>query len=58
MIRYIYIALSNTFVSDMRQIGDFLWVLWFPPPIKLVTVVSIKSNIFSGIPETSDRREH
>ena len=23
------------FVSDFRQVGDFLQVLWFPPPIKL-----------------------
>ena len=23
------------FVSDLRQGGDMLWVLWFPPPIKL-----------------------
>jgi hypothetical protein len=21
------------FVSDLRQVGGFLWVLWFPPPI-------------------------
>ena len=23
------------FVSDLRQVGGFLRVLWFPPPIKL-----------------------
>ena len=23
------------FVSDLRQVSDFLRVLWFPPPIKL-----------------------
>ena len=23
------------FVSDLRQVGGFLWVIWFPPPIKL-----------------------
>jgi len=23
------------FVSDLRYVGDFLQVLWFPPPIKL-----------------------
>jgi hypothetical protein len=23
------------FVSDFRQVGDFLWALWFSPPIKL-----------------------
>jgi hypothetical protein len=25
------------FVSDLRQVGGFLWVLLFPPPIKLTT---------------------
>jgi hypothetical protein len=24
------------FVSDLRQIGGFLRVIWFPPPIKLI----------------------
>jgi hypothetical protein len=24
-------------VSDLRQVGGFLWVLRFPPPIKLTT---------------------
>ena len=23
------------FVSDLQQVSGFLWVLWFPPPIKL-----------------------
>ena len=23
------------FVSDLPQVGGFLWALWFPPPIKL-----------------------
>ena len=23
------------FVRDLQQVGDFLRVLWFPPPIKL-----------------------
>jgi hypothetical protein len=23
------------FVSDLQQVGGFLQVLWFPPPIKL-----------------------
>jgi hypothetical protein len=26
---------SKKFVSDMQQVGVFLCVLWFPPPIKL-----------------------
>jgi len=25
------------FVSDLQQVGGFLWVLGFPPPIKLTT---------------------
>ena len=24
------------FVNDLRQVGGFLWVLRFPPPIKLI----------------------
>ena len=27
------------FVSDLRQIGGFLRVLWFPPPIKLTSTI-------------------
>ena len=27
------------FVSDLRQVGGYLWVLWFPPPIKLTTTI-------------------
>jgi hypothetical protein len=27
------------FVSDLRQVGGFLWVLWFPPPIKLTATI-------------------
>jgi hypothetical protein len=26
-------------VSDMRQVGGFRQVLWFPPPIKLTTTL-------------------
>jgi len=26
-------------VSDLRQVGGFLRVLWFPPPIKLTTTI-------------------
>ena len=22
------------FIGDLRQVGGFLWALWFPPPIK------------------------
>ena len=27
------------FVSDLRQVGGFLQVLWFPPPIKLTAMI-------------------
>jgi len=27
------------FVSNLRQVGGFLWVLWFPPPIKLAATI-------------------
>jgi hypothetical protein len=27
------------FVIDLRQVGGFLWVPWFPPPIKLTTMI-------------------
>jgi hypothetical protein len=31
-----------TFVSDLRQVGGFLRVLRFPPPIKLTAAISLK----------------
>ena len=27
------------FVSDLRQVGSFFWVLRFPPPIKLTATI-------------------
>jgi hypothetical protein len=30
------------FVSDMQQVGSFLRVLWFPPPIKLTVTIYLK----------------
>ena len=27
------------FVSDLRQVSGFPWVLWFPPPIKLTATI-------------------
>ena len=27
------------FVSDLRQVGGFLRVLWFPPPMKLTAMM-------------------
>ena len=26
-------------VSDLRQVGNFLLILWFPPPIKLTDTI-------------------
>ena len=30
------------FVSDLRQVGGFLRVLWFPPSIKLIATILLK----------------
>jgi hypothetical protein len=30
------------FVSDLQQVGGFLRVLWFPPPMKLAAMVYMK----------------
>jgi hypothetical protein len=27
------------FVSDLQQVGGSLWVLWFPPPLKLTATI-------------------
>ena len=27
------------FFSDLRKVGDFLCVLWFPPPTKLTAMI-------------------
>ena len=27
------------FIRDLRQFGDFLRVLWFPPPIKFTATI-------------------
>ena len=27
------------FVSDLLQVGGFLWLFWFPPPIKLTATI-------------------
>jgi hypothetical protein len=32
------------FVSDLRQVGDFLWVLRFPSPIKLTATNGTSSS--------------
>jgi hypothetical protein len=30
------------FVSDLRRVGGFLWVLRIPPPIKLTATIQLK----------------
>jgi hypothetical protein len=37
------------FVSDLRQVGGFLQVLWFPPPIKLTVTIYNWNIVVSGI---------
>ena len=32
-------TLCDKFVSDLWQVGGFLWILWFPPPIKLIVTL-------------------
>jgi len=32
----------DKFVSDLWQVGGFLWVLRFPPPIKLTATMKLK----------------
>jgi hypothetical protein len=32
----------NKFVGDLRQVGGFLQVLWFPPAIKLTVTIQQK----------------
>jgi hypothetical protein len=33
------IKFTIKFVSDLRQVGGFLWVLPFPPPINLTATI-------------------
>jgi hypothetical protein len=33
------------FVSDLWQVGGFLWVLWFLPPIKLTVMIHNTTEI-------------
>jgi len=37
------------FVGDLRKVGGFLWVLRFPPPIKLTSLIEQKYIVESGI---------
>ena len=36
-----YNIMWNKFVSDLWQVGGFLWVHGFPPPIKLTATISL-----------------
>ena len=36
-------TLCDKVVSDLRQVGDFPHVIWFPPPIKLTAMIYILS---------------
>ena len=38
-IRVLNTTLCDKFVSDLRQVGGFLPVLPFPPPIKLTVTI-------------------
>jgi hypothetical protein len=38
-------TLCDKVVSDLRQVGGFLRVLRFPPPIKLTATLSIKALV-------------
>jgi hypothetical protein len=38
------------FVSDLRQVGGFLWVLQFPPPIKLTAMIQSAPKTTSPMP--------
>jgi len=33
------------FISDLRQVGEIIRLLWFPPPIKLTATVYIVAEI-------------
>jgi hypothetical protein len=40
--KYGCLTLCDKFVSDLWQVGGFLWVLRFPPPIKLTATMKLK----------------
>ena len=42
-------TLCEKFVSDLRQAGGFLWVLRFPPPIKLIATIYNVAVILSKV---------
>ena len=40
------------FISDLRQVGGFLQVLWFPPPISLTTMIILLKVALNTINQT------
>ena len=45
IIAQIKLQITAKFVNDQRQVGGFLWLLRFPPPIKLTSSVYIVAEI-------------
>ena len=45
------------FVSDLRQVGGFLWVLRFPPPIKLTATIN-RNIVESGVKHHKTKPNH
>ena len=41
------------FVNDLQQVGGFLQVLWFPPPIKLTATEIFLKVVLNTIKQTS-----
>jgi hypothetical protein len=37
------------FISDLRQVGDFLWVLWFPPDVHPMNTQKNHSNCLTDV---------
>ena len=35
-------SIASSIISDLRQVGGFFRVLWFPPPIKLTATIYLK----------------
>ena len=47
-----------TFLSDLRQISGFLWVLRFPPPIKLTATIQLKKLLSVALNTTTLTHKH
>jgi hypothetical protein len=46
------------FVSDLRQVGGFLRVLWFPPSIKLTTKICDEDSGAESEEEEEETDKH